>query len=159
MGACTPLLTSYPEGVQTQLRAMKVDTIPDRTGQYLRMRLLKMLDGEGTPVPTRYRLATQLAKQETIIGIGKDATTRRMRVTMDLTYILRDTSTGKSLKQGTLKTYGSYNYILEGFYANTVSSEAVQFQILDMLSSLLVLELAEYFNAAEKSGDSDEKKV
>jgi hypothetical protein len=138
-------MTSFPEGVQDKLRGIKVATIPDRSGQYLRLSLIKTL----TPAefsPTPYFLEIRLAKTETTSGIGKDATIRRMRLTTTLTYTLREKETGHPLTQGTLKAHGSYNYLLDGFYANSVSREAAEFETLDMLSSLVVLELGRYFS-------------
>jgi LPS-assembly lipoprotein len=139
--ACTPLLNSFPEGVQEKLGQVYVENIPERSGQYLRLRLMKTLGTDQIQKP-RYTLSTSLQKTTKGSGVALDGTVTRVRSTVTLSYTLQDKRTGKVLKKGTLKSHGGYNYAAAAFYANTVSEQADEEALLETLCSLLVLELA-----------------
>jgi len=150
MGACAPVLTSFPGGVQEHLSHMCVENIPERSGQYFRLALLKEL-GLDQVKDVRYKLAVTLLKEDVTSGVAQDTTIVRKRSTVTLTYTLRDKGTGKIMTQGTLKAHGGYNFTTSDFYANTVSIQADEEGILDTLCGLLILDLGRFFESSQIS--------
>ncbi len=150
LAGCVPLLNSFPEDVQHAFQSIKIETIPERNGQFLKNRLEKILTPEGNS-PCRYRLRTQITKTEQLMGMGKDGTTRRVRTTVSVTYTLTLIATGDQVFSNTLQTHSSYNYLSEGYYANTVSEQASERSCLEVLANLMALDLGMFFSQGTKT--------
>lgn len=143
----TPLLAppnASDETIPACLASIKVDRIPDRNGQELRNFLLERLSN-AKGLPFQYRLAAQLHVVHQQVGIQKDATTKRMRLVVTVSYQLYDLETKKQLTQKTLKTYSSFNFVDQAFYSNTISRKAGITAALRVLADMMKLELARFF--------------
>jgi hypothetical protein len=83
--------------------------------------------------------------------MGKDGTTRRVRTTVSVTYTLTLITTGNQVFSNTLQTHSSYNYLSEGYYANTVSEQASERSCLEVLANLIALDLGMFFSQGTKT--------
>jgi hypothetical protein len=62
-----------------------------------------------------------------------------------VTYTLTLIATGDQVFSNTLQTHSSYNYLSEGYYANTVSEQASERSCLEVLANLMALDLGMFF--------------
>lgn len=152
----TPLLApSYDETVVPALLAsIKVDRIPNRSGQELRNFLLERFSNENN-TPFHYRLAVQLDIIHQQVGIQKDATTKRMRLVVTVFYQLYDIKTGKQLTQKIFKTYSSFNFVDQAFYSNTISRKAGVTAALRTIADMIKLEIAQFLQEGTPSSEPE----
>lgn len=154
ISGCTPLLTSYPGGVQVQLKSVAVENIPDYSGQYLRIALTKMLTPEGCEKP-KYRLFVKLKKTQSAVGLTHQATSNRVRLSMEAQYTLKAQENRKTLLKNTLLAHSSYTYMPGGFYSNTISGEAAERESLEIIAQNLFLDLGQFFSKTQESSDKE----
>jgi LPS-assembly lipoprotein len=114
LSACTvrplygPLGTDAP--LAAELQAVAVDPIPDRLGHYVRNELIFALNGTGSQVPPRYRLAVALKERvqtpilDTVTGRATSAT-----VIVDAEYRLVSLADEQVLTSGVATGVASYD--------------------------------------------------
>jgi LPS-assembly lipoprotein len=106
----TPLyadLQSDPAG--QELRAIKVDPIPERIGQQLEIALRNSLDPMGEPTPPRYRLNTTLAVTLGNLGIQSQGLATLGQLDASATFRLIDLQTGGVLLTSTVHVANSFD--------------------------------------------------
>lgn len=117
-------------------------TIPEANGQALRNLLIDRFYINGRPsAPTR-QLVVELKALEEKLGLRKDATSSRARLTLTAMYTLSDNATGKPLFSTSSRSVVSYN-MLDDNYA-TLSSRENAYQrglkeLADIMTSRLLL--------------------
>lgn len=134
-GSTTPAVTE-------QLAAIKISTIPDRSGQKLRNQLLPRLNPMGEPSAARYRLDVSYSRAKENFNLRKDDTTGRSRLRMVATYTLREGN--KVLFKGSSISYTSFNVLDEQFASTIGERDAEDRGIVD-LSEDIRLQLAAFF--------------
>ena len=77
-----------------ELRAIKVDPIPERIGQRLEIALRNSLNPTGEPTPPRYRLGTSLVVYLSNLGIQSQGLATLGQIDVTATYRLVDLQTG-----------------------------------------------------------------
>jgi LPS-assembly lipoprotein len=103
-------LYANPESrpASADLRAIKVDPIPDRIGQRLEMALRNSLNPTGEPTKERYRLQTGLSYSLSNLGLISSGTATLGRVDLTATYHLIDLKSGAVLLTNTVHTQDSF---------------------------------------------------
>lgn len=96
--------------VTASLGQVAVENIPDSNGQFLRNKLIDRLYTHGRPKAPKARLTVSLRSSEVDLGIQKDATASRSRLTLWADYILADMD-GNVLLKKTARSIASYNKI------------------------------------------------
>ena len=131
--------------VSENMSQIRISNIADRQGQILRNKLIDKLYGSSArPVSPKYRLSIQnLDEIISSVGIKKDATTTRGRITMTATLILEDYR-GDILLERDLKSVNSYN-ILDSQYGTLITRQDAQQRTLDELSDEIQTILSLYF--------------
>src|SRR5215469_6448467 len=97
LSACgwTPLYADIKtEATSEELRAIKVDPIPERIGQRLEIALRNSLNPIGEPTPGRYRLGTTLAVTLSNFGIQSQGLATLGQIDAVATFKLVDLQTG-----------------------------------------------------------------
>src|SRR6516164_6707017 len=90
------------EAASEELRAIKVDPIPERIGQRLEIALRNSLNPTGEPPPTRYRLNTTLVVVLSNLGIQSQGLATLGQLDAYATYRLVDVQTGGILLTNTV---------------------------------------------------------
>jgi LPS-assembly lipoprotein len=104
-----PLYADPQSGpASSELRAIRVDPIPERAGQRLEMALRNSLNPTGEPTPARYRLATSLSVSLSDLGLISQGTATLGRVDLFATYHLIDLKSGTVLQTNTVHTQNAF---------------------------------------------------
>jgi LPS-assembly lipoprotein len=110
LGGCfTPMYASVGGNLGGELRAIKVDPVPDRLGHYLQDELITRLNGTGGTVPAKYRLT--LTTSERVQTALIDIVTQRAQdaaLTTDVSYRLTSND-GKLILSGTAISAAVYD--------------------------------------------------
>jgi LPS-assembly lipoprotein len=91
-----------------ELRAIRVDPIPDRIGQKLEMALRNSFNPSGEPTKERYRLQTTLSVALSNLGLISAGTATIGRVDVTATYRLSELPKGTLLQTNTIHTQNSF---------------------------------------------------
>jgi len=106
----TPLYADVrTEAASEELRAIKVDPIPERIGQRLEIALRNSLNPTGEPPPTRYRLNTTLVVVLSNLGIQSQGLATLGQLDAYATYRLVDVQTGGILLTNTVHVANSFD--------------------------------------------------
>ena len=140
---CSPILTSFPEGVQTQFKKVFVRVIEDRRGQYMRLQLIKKMQSN-THAPYHCFLEVSLQTHKSILALSEEGVAVRDRLTTTATYRLLNKDE-ETLTSGTLTAHGSYNLIEDEFFAVTSAQKMAEEANIDRLTNTLLLAVAFYF--------------
>lgn len=111
-GCVQPLYGPIGAGapLASELQAVAVDPIPERLGHYLTNELIFALNGTGSQVPPRYRLAVALKERvqtpilDTVTGRATSAS-----VIVDADYKLTSIADGKEVASGVAFAVASYD--------------------------------------------------
>jgi LPS-assembly lipoprotein len=105
----TPLYANAETGpANAELRAIRVDPIPNRVGQRLELALRESLNPTGEPTTARYRLQTGLSYTLSNVGLISQGTATIGRVDLTATYHLIDLKSGTFLFTDTVHTQDSF---------------------------------------------------
>ena len=136
--------------VAQHMTQIRIANIADRHGQMLRNQLIDKLYGTSTyPTAPKYNLEIRnFSEKIDSVGIKKDATTTRGRITMTGQLILTDFS-GKTLLNRKLKAINSYN-ILEDQYGTLITRQDAQERTIKELASDIETQISLYFASGSK---------
>ncbi len=129
---------------ETRLNRIAIANIPDETGQTLRNFLIDRMYGAGRPAQTDATLSVSLSTVEEDLGLQKDATTLRKKVTYIARYTLTDSATQKRLYSGMSRTFVSYDKI-DAQYGVLASRKAATERAMRECSDLIVTQLLAYY--------------
>ncbi len=129
---------------ETRLNRIGIGNIPDETGQQLRNFLIDRMYGSGRPAQTDATLGITLQKIEEDLGLQKDATTLRKKITYIATYTLTDHASRKKLYGGRSRSFVSYDKI-DAQYGALVSKDAATERAMRELSDLIITQLLVYY--------------
>ncbi|HEY3910887.1 MAG TPA: LPS assembly lipoprotein LptE [Stellaceae bacterium] len=103
-------LYADPQSVpaSADLRAIRVDPIPERIGQRLEMALRNSLNPSGEPTAARYRLQTTLSVVLADLGLQTQGTSSLGELDVIATYHLLDLHSGAPLTTGTVHAQNSF---------------------------------------------------
>ena len=92
-----------------ELRAIKVDPMPERIGQRLEIALRNSLNPSGEPAPARYRLRSTLATNLTNLGIQSQGLATLGKLDVVVTYYLTDIQSGSDLLVNTVHVVNTFD--------------------------------------------------
>ena len=122
--------------LRQDLAAVFVETIPERSGQVLRNRLIEQLGFGNDPVAPSYTFSVQLVEAISALGIREDATSSYGRLTITARYILTDTATGKPILTDTTRAFSGFPIVDSEYAALTAQRDARQ-KVLQQLAETL----------------------
>jgi LPS-assembly lipoprotein len=129
----TPLYADRETGpADAELRAIKVDPIPERIGQRLALALRESLNPDGLPSPQRYRLSIVLITLRTDLGIQSTGLGSRGKLDVTAIISLRDIKTGAILLFTTSHVADSFD-ILANEYASVVAEDDARVRAVEEL--------------------------
>ena len=135
-----PLLAS-PTAQEQKLNQVAITGIPEVDGQKLRNLLIDRFYFSGRPEKPDYALGVRLSVQKEKLGILKDATASRARLTLTASYTLTQNASGKVLFSGNSHSMVAYN-IVDPEYATRGAEENATDRGLRELADLITTRVA-----------------
>ena len=120
------------EPADVELRAIKVDPIPDRIGQRLVWALRESFNPTGVPTPQRYRLSTLLTTARADLGIQSTGLGSRGKFDANAVFTLRDIKTGAALVAQPSHASESFD-IVANEYASIVAEDDARTRAVEEL--------------------------
>ena len=137
----TPLYADRESGpADENLRAIKVDPIPERIGQKLAWALRESFNPTGVSTPQRYRLRTLLTTARADLGIQSTGLGSRGKFDATATFTLIDIKTGAALMATTSHVSESFD-ILANEYASVVAEDDARTRSVEELRRDMVTRL------------------
>ena len=128
--------------VAAQLAQIRIQTMPDRTGQKLRNFLLDRLNPNGQPAQPLYYLQVTINVSRTDLGIERDETATRALLMMTANYQLIDRARKVVLVEGSTQSTNSFNIVASDFAtlsAETDATERATREVSDDIKTRLAL--------------------
>ena len=137
----TPLYADREsEPADAELRAIKVDPIPERIGQKLAWALRESFNPTGIATPQRYRLRTLLTTARADLGIQSTGLGSRGKFDASANFTLIDIKTGATLLYMTSHVADSFD-ILANEYASVVAEDDARTRAVEELRRDIVTRL------------------
>lgn len=128
------------------LASVYVPVMPERSGQLLRQALQQRLEGTGEGVQKQYELIASFGVAADSIGILRDSSVTRARLTGTADWFLRDLTPERNVvAQGTSRVLDGFNIANQQFFAVTLDSETAIRRIASSLADQIVIQVATYF--------------
>jgi LPS-assembly lipoprotein len=133
------------------LRAIRVQPIPERIGQRLEIALRNALNPTGEPTPYRYTLRTALVYSLSSLGIQTQGTATLGKIDATATCFLVDNVTGQNLTTFTIHDQNSFT-LNPNQYSTVVAEGDAQVRTAAELTQEIVLHLTLFMEqrAAQK---------
>ena len=116
-----------------QLAAVRIEPLPDRSGQVLYNALRDGLNPLGRPASPDYVLRIRLEEVSEELALRTDETATRVNLTLTATFALLPIEGKEPVFQGVSRTTTAYN-VLTSPYATLTSSEDARSRALDDLA-------------------------
>jgi LPS-assembly lipoprotein len=137
----TPLYADRESGpADEDLRAIKVDPIPERIGQKLAWALRESFNPTGVSTPQRYRLRTLLTTARADLGIQSTGLGSRGKFDATAAFTLIDIKSGAALMATTSHVSESFD-ILANEYASVVAEDDARTRAVEELRRDMVTRL------------------
>jgi LPS-assembly lipoprotein len=151
-----PLYADRESGpADAEMRAIKVDPIPERIGQRLALALRESLNPDGAPSPQRYRLSILLITQRSDLGIQQTGLGSRGKLDATANITLRDIKTGAMLLFTTNHVAESFD-ILANEYVSVVAEDDARVRAVEELRRDIVTRLTLFLQ--RRAAESGPKK-
>lgn len=127
--------------VVDELALIRIEAIPDRTGQQMYNMLRERLNPYGKPEQPKYALSVALTETRENLFLEKDETATRANLTVKASFILRRLDDGTVLVTGSSRSVTSYD-ILASQFASVVSQEDARLRCARAISDDMRTRLA-----------------
>ena len=118
-------LHNEAEGTDAKwLASIQISKIPNRSGQKLRSLLLERFPSDFLRVSPEYVLSVSITEATINLGIRKDATATRAKLTVIADYTLKQKLTDKTIMNGRVSSTNSYNILTSEFAAMSAENNA-----------------------------------
>lgn len=132
--------------VQAELSQIRIQPIPDRSGQLLSQRLGELMSIQRSNGAGQYTLQVQLREPRQVLALRRDDVISRGSYSISAQFTLRDNAGGR-LTGGT--TFFATDYeITNSEFATRVSLDNARERLIDMVGSDIVRQLADHFKDA-----------
>lgn len=106
------------------LSQVRILTIKDRVGQRLRNYLVDRMNPGGEPGNPRYELAVNVTVSKIELGIERDETATRAKLTLTANYQLRDIRSNAIVTKGVAQSVNSFNIVVSDFATQSAEADA-----------------------------------
>ncbi len=160
LSACgfTPIYAHHDNSslVQSHFDQIFIQTIPDEKGHFLYNTLLDRLNYKGYANSPKYELVIdQINETESDLDITKNDNSTRAQLRVNLTMVLNDRATNKTLLKKDMSGLTSYN-ILNSEFATRVTQKAARENVLNNLAEKIQTQLALYFRSVNIASDTND---
>jgi len=131
--------------VSSDIAAVDIAVIPNRSGQIVRNHLIDHFYPSGYPANPAYRLSVSPIEETIVeIGIDKDDEASRAQLRQHAVMRLTDLTTNQAVLTRTVRATSGYN-ILAGQFTTFVTENDAREQALNALSDNIITQLELYF--------------
>jgi LPS-assembly lipoprotein len=122
-----PLYGSRGQGsrVDSALSEIRIAPIKDRAGQQLYNYLLDRLNPRGAPDRPRFILTTTLAISKVELGIERDETATRAKLSLSANFSLRNAADNAVVYAGSSQSTNSFNIVESDFATLSAEKDAI----------------------------------
>ena len=153
-----PLYGDADQSAIAKLPDIFVQSIPDRSGQELRLALQQRLAGTSEAEPQGYTLAVNLSSSSESVGINGDNSSERNRVVGRAHWVLSSVSPAPvQVTTGDVRTVDGNNVINEQYFASSLANETTQQRVANNLADAITLQLATWFTNHKPVGSAPVK--
>jgi LPS-assembly lipoprotein len=128
-----------------QLAAIRIEPLPDRSGQLLYNALRDGLNPLGSPASPDYRLKVKLDESLEELAFQTDETATRVNMTLTAAFALFPSEGKEPVFEGVSRTTTAYN-VLTSPYATLTSSEDARARALDDIAREIRARLAVFLS-------------
>ncbi|MFT6580026.1 MAG: LPS assembly lipoprotein LptE [Alphaproteobacteria bacterium] len=129
LAACgfQPLYGSRGSGsaVEAALADIQITLIKDRAGQQLHNYLLDRLNPRGAPARPRFVLSVVSTISKTELGIERDETATRAKLSLSAKFELKDIASQRILTAGAARSTNSFNIVDSDFATLSAEKDAI----------------------------------
>ncbi|HWA45718.1 MAG TPA: LPS assembly lipoprotein LptE [Hypericibacter adhaerens] len=145
-----PLYGDHGAGGDTnaELAQVRVQPIPDRTGQLLYNKLRDRFNPRGKPAEPRYVLEVTVKERSDSLLLDPSDTSSRNNLELTASFQLREIQSGVTALQGRSQASISYD-VLDSQYATIVSEQDVRDRATKILSDDISTRVALYFSSGK----------
>ncbi len=111
--------------VESALSEIRIEPIEDRAGQQLYNHLLDRLNPRGAPGHPRYILATTVTISKAELGIERDETATRAKLSLSASFSLRDMANNAVVYSGSSQSTNSFNIVVSDFATLSAEKDAI----------------------------------
>lgn len=134
-----------------ELATVKVNTIPDRSGQILHNYLLDRINPHGRPASAAYSLDIQLTEQKSNVGIIKDSTATLGQLDNTASYTLYDLKKKAAVQSGRSRSFTSYQ-IVQSEFATFAAEKDARERTLREIADDITTKVAVFLASQKKNG-------
>jgi LPS-assembly lipoprotein len=122
-----PLYGSRGQGprIDSALNEIRIEPIKDRVGQQLYNYLLDRLNPRGAPGHPRYSLTTTVAVNKIELGIERDETATRAKLSLSANFTLRNAINNAVVFFGSSQSTNSFNIVESDFATLSAEKDAI----------------------------------
>lgn len=142
--------SSADSGVPDDLSAIKIDLIPNRTGQQLHNHLLDLLTPRGRPAKPLYVLKVTLRERKREVAVKSTGLATRTNVTVNAKYALVSAATGELLTNGSARAFSSYN-LTDSEFSNLTAENDTLSRATRLIATDIRSRLGAYFSGQKPS--------
>ncbi len=141
-----PLYAGGSQGAaSTELAAIYVGIMGERSGQLLRQALQRRFEGAGTGVAKTYELTGGLGVAAEAIALQRDSSGTRVRLIGSAPWVLSTMGlTPTPLTQGTARSIDGYNVFNQQYFAADLESDAAQRRIAESIADQITIQVASF---------------
>ena len=134
------------------LKAVEVGQIPDRNGQYLRNKLVRLLHPTGSARKMEYALRISFSESRTDLDVQQSAIATRANLTVNVRYDLIAVGSGINLGSGTVSATGGFN-IFDSEFQTLIAEQGARERALESAAEQIRIRIATLLNRS-LSGDT-----
>jgi LPS-assembly lipoprotein len=140
--------------VSSDLAAVEVGLIPNRSGQLLRNELIRLLNPGAESHPSRYTLSIALGETVNTFAIERSGFATTANVEAVATYTLMEDATGNPVLAGTSRAVSGYN-LLDNEFSTYVAAGDARTRAVDQIAFEIRNRLAAHFSKQARSPADD----
>lgn len=127
------------------LKAVDVGLIPDRDGQYLRNKLVRLLHPSGRARQMEYILRISFSESRTDLDVQQSAIATRANLTVNVRYDLFTIESGATVGGGYVSATGGFN-IFESEFQTLVAEQGARERALESAAEQVRIRIATLLN-------------
>lgn len=145
-----------PEATEvfSDLAAVEVGVIPDRSGQLLRNELVRLLNPTADSRPGRYTLTVVLKETVDTFAVERSGFATTASIEVVATYSLIDDATGNPVLAANSRAVSGYN-LLDNDFSTYVATGDARTRAIEQIAFDIRNRLATHFASSTKSPASD----
>lgn len=133
------------------LKEVQVGQIPDRSGQYLRNKLVRLIYPDGQARGSRYALSITFAESRVDLGVQQSAVATRANLVVTSNFTLTVIETGRNVGSGSVRSTSGFN-IFDSEFQTLVAEQGARERALDAIAEQIRIRLAILLTTKNKTG-------